>query len=404
MPFTYEDLFHLLPSFLRPKRLPMPLSPFQMIMAGNLDTEAAATFLWSGVQQSKSPLTEMDNYVLTEMGLWKTEVSPSEHEFLLLQAQDRSTAQNGIGFTQVLERTVSSDLAPASSTLDQFYRHSQSGELLDSIKTAMRNATPALVAGAAVVAAVQPSTPAILFTIPLSYSASSLAMSGKLPHIYLLNDGPSSPILPQFYSQIMPPKYTFIDHASISSAQILEEMLRTRAGRFVSELANLQIPPGDTHAHDRFVGGQLVMEYQNGTLLDTFYPKNLKYFHIVILANVVHREYPLYALFLRQCYWFALTMFFAAQIIDNDLNKDKARSPPDLTQVSDDADLVYMPVENLPVELKVPKNVGCWKGVRIHGCRMVVLARIVKKFHERLEEYTAMVFYILSGYYCLLNF
>ena len=146
------------------------------------------------------------------------------------------------------------------------------------------------------------------------------------------------------------------------------------------------------------------MEYQNRTLMDTFYLKNLKYFHIVILANVVHREYPLYALFLHQCYWFALTIFFVAQIIDNDLNKDKARSPPDLTQVSDDADLVYMLVENLLVELKVPKNVGCWKGVRIHGCRMVVLARIVKKFHEQLAEYTEMVFYIPSEYYCLLKY
>ena len=402
MPFTYEDFLHFLPSFLRPKRLPMPLSPFQMLKAGNLDTEAANTFLWSGVQQSNSPLTELDNYDLTVILLRKTEDSPSEHEYLCFDAEDRSIAQSN-RFTQALERTVSSDLAPASTTLDQFYRHSQSGELLDSIMVPIQNATPALAAGAAVFAAVQPSTPAILLTIPLSYSASSLAMAGKLPHIYLLNDGPSSPILPQFNSRIMPPKYTFIDNASISSAQILEEMSQTRAGRFVSELANLQIPPRDTRALDRFVGGKLVAEYQKGKLLDTFYPKNLKYIHMIILANVVHREYPLYALFLRQCFWFALTIFFAAQIIDSDLNEDKASSPPDLTQVSDDADLVYMPVENPPVELKALKNVGCWKGVRIHGCRMVVLARVVKKFHEQLAKYTEMVFYIPSEYYSLLN-
>ena len=224
-------------------------------------------------------------------------------------------------------------------------------------------------------------------------------MSGKLPHIYLLNDGPrsESPILPRFHSQFTVPQYSFIDQASISSAQVLEEMSQTRAGRFVTEDVNFQIPPRDTRAHDRFVGGEQVAEYQNGTELETYFPKNLKYFHIIILANVVHREYPLYALFLRQCYWFALTIFFAAQIIDNELAEGS--TPPDFTQKPDEAnsDLVYLPVQNLPVKLKAPKNVGCWKGVRIHGCRKVVLARVVKKFHERLEEYTTMVFYILSG-------
>lgn len=192
----------------------------------------------------------------------------------------------------------------------------------------------------------------------------------------------------------------------MSGAQILEEMSQTRAGRFVSEAANFQIPPRDTRAHDRLVGGEQVAEYLKGTELETYFPKNLKYFHIIILADVVHREYPLYALFLGQCYWFALTIFFATQIIDNDLVEGS--TPTDLTWNPNldkaELDLVYLPVQNLLVELKAPKNVGCWKGVRIHGCRKVVLACIVKKFHERLAEYTAMVFYILSGYDCLLNF
>jgi hypothetical protein len=406
MPFSFEPILSLLPSFFRPKRLPMPLHPFDLLLAGNLDTEAAATFLWSGVQQSTSPLTEIHNYPLTQVALWKTEIAASEHEFLIINATNILAAQNN-EFQQVLDRTVSSDLAPAADTVDQFYNHPESGELLDSIKAAIRNATPVLAAsaavGAAVLAATQPSTPAAVLTIPLSYSASSLAMSGKLPHIYLLNDGPSPPILPQFHPKFTVPQYSLIDHVSISSAQVLEEMSQTRAGRFVSSAANFQIPPRDTRAQDRFVGGEQVVEYQNGTELDTYFPKNLKYFHIIILANVVHREYPLYALFLRQCYWFALTIFFAAQIIDNDLAEDP--TPPDLTQNPDeDSDLVYLPVENLPVELKAPKNAGCWKGIRIHGCRRIVLARIVKKFHERLDEYTAMVFFLLSGYYRLLNF
>jgi hypothetical protein len=405
MPFTYESFLSLLPSFLRPKHLPMPLPPFDLLLAGNLDTEQAASSLWSGVKQSNSPLTEIHNYPLKKIGFWKTEKTPSEHEFVLFHVKDLSVEQSN-EFTQVLDRTVSSDLAPAADTVDQFYNHPESGELLDSIKAVIRTATPALAAGAAVLAAARPSTPAILLTIPLSYSASSLAMSGKLPQIYLLNDGPSSesPILPRFHSQFTVPQYSLIDNVSITSAQVLEEMSQTRAGRFVSKAVNFQIPPRDTRARDRFVGGEQVAEYQNGRELEAYFPKHLKYFHIIILANVVHEEYPLYALFLRQCYWFAITIFFAAQIIDNDLAGGS--TPPDLTRIPDeaDSDLLCLPAQNLPVQLKAVSDAGCWKGVRIHGCRKVVLDRVVKKFHERLEEYTAMVFYILSGYDCLLNF
>jgi hypothetical protein len=258
MPFSFEPILSLLPSFFRPKRLPMPLHPFDLLLAGNLDTEAAATFLWSGVQQSTSPLTEIHNYPLTKVALWKTEMAASEHEFIFFNATNILAAQNN-EFQQVLDRTVSSDLAPAADTVNQFYNHPESGELLDSIKAAIRNATPVLAAsaavGAAVLAATQPSTPAAVLTIPLSYSASSLAMLGKLPHIYLLNDGPSSPILPQFHPKFTVPQYSLIDHVSISSAQLLEEMSQTRAGRFVSEAVNFQIPPRDTRAKDRFVGG-----------------------------------------------------------------------------------------------------------------------------------------------------
>ena len=52
--------------------------------------------------------------------------------------------------------------------------------------------------------------------------------------------------------------------------------------------------------------------------MSTFLPIKLNLFHIT-LTDVIYNKYPLYTLFMRQCYWFANMIYSVAQIIDNNL-------------------------------------------------------------------------------------
>jgi hypothetical protein len=131
--------------------------------------------------------------------------------------------------------------------------------------------------------------------------------------------------------------------------------------------------------------------FKSGQSLGEFQPKALKLFHMVLLAHVVHVEYPLYALFSRQCYWFACIVFYAAQIIDKQLTQD-ALEVFNNNHDTTDTDLFF-----LPYHLFVPEGAGRWNGIKISGCKQVILNTIVRKFHKQLCVYMAKVDFLLNS-------
>ena len=370
----------------KPPTTMMDPSSFAMLFSDReWDTQVFLKLYLSAVMASEHPMEAMDKFPLETIGLGKTEETEAQHEFVDLKAEgDRAQSHEFC-----LERVVSDQIIPDDKIVNTFLRHPDHEDLINAIKKAVVLTSPALVAGAAasvfVPSGTIPSgTKAII--IPLSISAAVLSAS-SLPHLFLFRE--ESP-LPRFFK--VTPKYTFVDKVSMSVAQILQVMSDSQVGAYVSGSLKLQVPGTGTRAYDRFVGGDGIKraEYQKGIRLATFKPKRLKLIHMAILADVVHEYYPIYALFLRQCYWFASLIFLAAQIIDQDLDGQKKLRDSDNTADLDntaDSDLFY-----LPYHLLSSDKAGCWKGIRINGCREVVLVYVVKTFHARLAVYMDQVF------------
>jgi hypothetical protein len=180
-------------------------------------------------------------------------------------------------------------------------------------------------------------------------------------------------------------------------ADILQVVSNARVECYVPVSKSLitSEPPWDARANGMFLGGGDILRnrkynMQSGTQLGEFRPTSLTLFHLALLAHIVHVEYPLYSLFKSQCYWFASTVFSAAQIIDKDLSRGSI--PTGGSLASDETGDEKFDDIFLPYHLYVPKKAGCWKGVQIGGCKNVVLGVILQKFYKDLARYDEKVF------------
>jgi hypothetical protein len=178
--------------------------------------------------------------------------------------------------------------------------------------------------------------------------------------------------------------------------ELLQAMSETRSGRLVSESLNIYLPHPNTSADDRFLGeGKFDNDaYNTAVDLLIFHPKHLTRLHIAILTRVINEDHPLYSLFRSQCYWFASTFIFCAQVIDRWLQGLEGEVDFDNRETDD----MFMPYHLFA------KLDGCWKGIRIHGIKLVLMTRIIKRFFEEYDKVLAEVFLYSFNYHRLLNF
>jgi sulfur carrier protein ThiS len=193
---------------------------------------------------------------------------------------------------------------PDDNTVNQFLNHLASQKVLDTIMETMDSIpSPVLVAGGAmaigaVVAALgSVSIPAaVSVAIPLSLkSALSSLKPALLLDFLLLNKGPniSSSYLPHM-SPAMFPKYSLMEHTSMTIAELLQAMSHSRSRRLVAEYFNKQTLPRDAHADDRFSGEDVFnINHDSYTAVNlaTFHPKCLM--HMALLADVIHKAHSL---------------------------------------------------------------------------------------------------------------
>jgi hypothetical protein len=348
------------------------------------DTEVFLSLLVDQAMHSTNPFIILDGYRITSMVIRKISHAP-QHEFIVFRVSDTSNF--------ILERTVSTSSEPDNDTVYEFLNHPESSRLLNII---MGSLTPSAAASAALVAA--PIAAASLI-IPFTGISSG-------PPLPLMDEGPIVPSshLPLTITASVAPKYSIFDQTSITLAELLHKVSNTDIGNYVSQSLKLSKPPKDSRAHDNFLGeDKLTSDYYSlkfGTDLGEFRPKNLTLFHLALLAHVVHVQYPLYALFMNQCYWFSNTVFSAAQIIDRDLSFETIPCPTDgPPTIDEECDQIY-----LPFHLYIPSEAGRWKGIKISGCKTVILDTIIRKFHEQLRESIAKVFsHCFRIIYCVLN-
>lgn len=180
-------------------------------------------------------------------------------------------------------------------------------------------------------------------------------------------------------------------------SEIFQAISDSPSARLVCESLKIQKLPANAQADDRFLGEEtfIAHDFDNAEEVMKYEPKRLTRLHIALLAYVIHNMFPLYCLFRRQCYWLTCTFINAAKIIDCQLQKREQ------IRIQDDGELDEM---FMPLTLLQDNVAGCWRGIRIHGIKMVLLAQIVHEFNQQLAEFTAEVFLdLFNHYYCLLN-
>jgi hypothetical protein len=97
-------------------------------------------------------------------------------------------------------------------------------------------------------------------------------------------------------------------------------------------------------------------------------------------------EYPLYSLFKSQGYWFASTVYSAAQIIDKDLSTGSI--PTGVGSLASDETNEKIDDIFLPYHLYVPKRLAAGKVYRLVGARTWYWALFSRNFTKNLLNMT----------------
>lgn len=103
------------------------------------------------------------------------------------------------------------------------------------------------------------------------------------------------------------PSYTHVPSPELSVSNST-----TLATAKVAHATSESLDKLDKHeASDRFLGEFYVdnLQYASGRYVKQLKPNCLKFFKLIILAHVVHREGPKYSCLKNNCFWFATTLF-----------------------------------------------------------------------------------------------
>jgi hypothetical protein len=122
-------------------------------------------------------------------------------------------------------------------------------------------------------------------------------------------------------------------------------------------------------AGDHFIVGRKPnVSYGRSRVMEHILPRDLSFFRLVILANIIHTNHPLYSLFTQQCYWFAKIIYL---IVDEPKTADS-----ELDNVSGDEFNL-----RIPPDLYLPREAGRWRGILVTR----VSEKIVELMREKVE-------------------
>jgi hypothetical protein len=370
---TWEVISSLFPS-----EQPSMHRPLEYITAPSLSmhTGPFAHFCGTGIT-SPSDLEKAGNkFKITNFSVQKKTAAP-EHEFFLVTANNACDHQD-VRF--ILERTVKAevDLAKDDSTVQEFLAHDESMKVLLAVLQASTTVpTAVLAAGAAAISA-----PAALGSILIPLAASTLMPTFEETQ------------LPQ---TIDSEQNSLTDSITLSLVGLFEHLSRLSASQRLSR--SLNKPGKEARSDDRWLAGVRLetKEYGMARGARTFEPKNLNLLHLAILADVVHKEYPLYSMFKNNCYWFSNLMFSCAKAIDRTIASghpdfDKA----ELTDDSNDSGAFFY----LPFHLYLPHVAGRYLGFKVCCVERIVVARISYQFFKELEAFETQVMLFFQGKAC----
>ena len=358
-------------------------SPFAFLLSPTLtmETDAFLLLYWSGLTSSPDYAQASARFKVAAVNVkTKTVTAAPELEsviFTVRDVQERRDRLFRVERTAVDE--ASDDLEKKS---EEFFGHQDCKKVLVAVSRALQAVPPTIeVAGAAVVAG-----PAVS-----GLSAPALASAVVPPSVASTLLPPSSQDRVSSYLPGSHPNTEFstnsiVDHATLKLTQIFDFLSEFADSRMASE----SLPRKNAPADDRWLAGAKLQTQEYGTER-SFEAYHLNLFHMALLADLVHKEYPLYFLFKNNRYWFLSIIYLAARVIDQTLG-----SRPDIPEDPEDSkDIVDMFF--LPIHLYMPYVAGRWMGFKIREVQGIVVKRIVRLFLRRLAEYEANVcVYLLS--------
>ncbi len=275
------------------------------------------------------------------VGINKATGSP-QHESLTVSVDDGDTGNNHLF---IIERNASIRSVKDNVMFESFIASPDSKSVLESIQQALQDMSAAAsnIASTSlqVFALGRPSPPLSESMIPLLPSTNVHA----------------SP------SNSTPPSSSYLSR-SLSAA-----VAATRSSSRSSPAVKLE-------AEDTILG---VKKQDLGRSMRQYDPEGLCLFQLVVLAHVVHKIAPTYALFESQCYWYANVIFEVILLLFP--SKSRTSAPPGSS-----------PTVRLPDEY-LPKEAGRWFGVLINDPRVVSAVVTIAKtqFESQLAKYQQKV-------------
>jgi hypothetical protein len=318
----------------------------------------------------------------------KKKTTPPHNEFILVTARDLMD-QRDRHF--ILERTVDVDLEgsePQDSVVQEFVLHPDARDVFNAV---FRTLTPLAVVGAVAVAVPELSGTAMTGLVATAATLAALPLVSKVS-----SDSPYLNEIPELREA-----NSVKDFASLTVMDAFNFLSEITISRQVSK--SLHKPAHNLPARDRWLGDLWIgtLDYGTARGARSFEVRNLSLFHLALLADVVHSQYPLYSLFKKNCYWFSGIFYMAARVIDDMIAPGpESDIPLPFEESKDTTDYFYM-----PHYMYLPQLAGRWMGFKVSEVQEVVVRRIVAVFIKRLlKEEREVCFYVLSELRRLLIF
>jgi len=292
-----------------------------------------------------------------------------EHELLLIELADTHQTVPKT-YLMVLER-LGSKIQPPSSC---FADHPGSTTVLDSINKTLKDFANAF-------DTFNPPSPTSSSSdpgyIPLTNNPPS-PDSTDIPLLTLppIIDGPDESISPSpIGSQY---RLSLIDSASLDVTGSEHAASRISASK-------------PYYAVDQFVGARNAEHYAKGMLnLRQIIPDSLSFFDLVILAETVHREAPLYSIMKKQSFWYSQAI---CDVVLKVYNCDHIGGEQSVSR--DDMDV--------PSNTYLPGLEGRWRGFMISKVEEAVSSVLVSKFRISRQEQLDQVSFFFNEECKLLN-
>ena len=362
----------------------------QLLFSPTLSTEVDLFFftLWSGALLHGYPAT---NIKVTKLE-YRKKKQPPGHEFVFMKAGGSEVSDpagpSQLSLTKeaslIVERTVELDAAQLQDIVQDFFNHPDCKKVLSVVYDALTSIpTTILVAG---VAAAVGGAPTAVVSVARSLSmASILSPSSSNTSSSLLSTNPISE------------PSSVVDCGSLNVFDIFHRLSEISVLRSASDSIKDCKPPVDAPADDRWVSGLRADTPAYADLEEerrAFHPLNLTVLHMALLVAIIHRQYPIYSLFKRNCFWFAAIIFYTAKILDKVLHRGTTEYPEDpedpkfeIPEVSKGMlDMIFV-----LIFLCAPSALGRWMNFKVCEVKSMVVDRIIDLFLKELDDFERRV-------------